>query len=172
MPSLCIFSPNSLLLGFSVRKTSWPQWLAAPLNSVFGSCPRPPLVVLVLAVVLLLFFGRTGQPCVLLLSSWCLQWPCYCSLAVLAKPVSSSFPPLVLFLSSSCPPVLAVVLLLSSGQPCVLLLSSWCLQLSCCRPVAALANLCPRFVPSCPNLVCIRSYSLQVRDQMGIPSNA
>ena len=35
-------------------------------------------------------------------------------------------------LSSSCPPV--------AGQPCVLLLSSWCSQLSCYCPLATLAN--------------------------------
>ena len=38
--SLLLFSPNSLLLGFSLRKKrSWPQSLAAPVNAVFGCCP-------------------------------------------------------------------------------------------------------------------------------------
>ena len=60
-------SPNSLLLGLSLRKRHWAQsqYLDSPLNPVSGCCP--------VVLVLLLFSGRVGKTCALVR---CLSGPC------------------------------------------------------------------------------------------------
>ena len=161
------FSPNSLLLGFYLRKKkSWPHSRAAPLNSVAGLCGWAlcPGLVLLLSCV-------TGcKPCPLSsswprpeLCGWAL-WAGLCEWALVC-------PGLVLLLSS-----VAGLLL----WPCVQALSSSCRtlaglrHLSCRCPLAALtkpvlalllslSSSCPAVVlplsSSCPAVVFLLSFS-------------
>ena len=102
-----VFHQTVYCWGTLFGKKGWPHWLTAPLNFVSRLRVQCPGCVsgLCPGLVLLLSPGRTGQPCVLLLS-------CCCPLAVLANLVSSSCPPLVLLLSSG-----------RAGQLCILFLS-------------------------------------------------
>ena len=61
-----VFSPNSLLLGFYLRKKSWPHSLAAPLNSVAGLCGLalcPGLVLLLSSVAGLCGWAFLSSSC-------------------------------------------------------------------------------------------------------------
>ena len=112
-PGVCVFSPNSLLLGFYLTKKSWPHSLAAPLNSVAGLCgwvpwlgsvsrPCPPLVLCGWALFCV-------QALSLVLCGWAL---CPGLVLLLAAPLNLAGL-CVQALSSSCPLWLGLFLFLS-----------------------------------------------------------
>ena len=128
-PGVCVFSPNSLLLGFYLTKKSWPHSLAAPLNSVAGLCgwvpwlgsksrPCPPLVLCgwalfcVQALSSLVLCGWALCPGLVLLLSLCPPGLCA---GLCVQALSSSCPLLVLLnsvlgsVSGSCPPLVLVL---------------------------------------------------------------